>query len=189
MNTGFIYDPAFLEHDTGHGHPECRERLLVTMAHLETLEWYTRLSQLNPSIIDSESLLSVHAPAYINRAKQTCKSGQPFLDSMDVSVCPSSFDISLLAAGSAYSLADEIISGKLDNGFVLARPPGHHAESTEAMGFCLFNNAALVTRHLQRHHGIDKVCILDWDVHHGNGTQHIFEEDPSVLYISTHEYP
>ena len=189
MNTGFIYDPAFLDHDTGHGHPECSERLVSTMAHLEKTSWFKDLQQVHSRKIDPELLQSVHASNYIQRASETCTAGLPYLDSMDVSVCKSSFDISLLAAGSSIALADRIVDGSLDNGFVLARPPGHHAEKTEAMGFCLFNNIALVARHLQDHHGLDKICILDWDVHHGNGTQHIFEEDPSVMYISTHEYP
>ena len=189
MKTGFIYDPAFLEHDTGPGHPECSQRLESTIAHLETQSWFGSLHQVRARKIDPESLQVVHAVDYIQRAEKTCDAGHPFLDSMDVSVCKSSFDISLLAAGASFALADEIAGGKIDNGFVLARPPGHHAEKTEAMGFCLFNNVALVTRYLQQKYGIDKVCILDWDVHHGNGTQHIFEEDPSVLYISTHEYP
>ena len=189
MNTGFIYDPAFLEHDTGQGHPECSQRLESTMAHLEAQKWFNNLAQVEAKKIDPESLRAVHSIDYIQRAEQTCEAGHPFLDSMDVSICKSSFDISLLAAGSSFALADKIIDGNIDNGFVLARPPGHHAEKTEAMGFCLFNNVALVTRYVQRKYGINKVCILDWDVHHGNGTQHIFEEDPSVLYISTHEYP
>jgi len=108
---------------------------------------------------------------------------------MDVGICPESYDISLLAAGSPIMLADKIIQGEIDNGFVLARPPGHHAERDQAMGFCLFNNVAILARYLQQQHHIDKVLILDWDVHHGNGSQHSFEDDPSVLYISTHEYP
>ena len=189
MNTGFIYDRAFLDHDTGHGHPECSQRLESTMSHLDELPWFSDLYQVKAQKLDPEALQSVHTPEYIKRAEHTCVSGHPYLDSMDVSVCKSSFDISLLAAGSSFVLADEIMSGNLNNGFVLARPPGHHAERTEAMGFCLFNNVALVTRYVQQKYGLNKVCILDWDVHHGNGTQHIFEEDPSVLYISLHEYP
>ena len=100
-----------------------------------------------------------------------------------------SFDIALLAAGGALELADQVASGQLDNAFALTRPPGHHAERDMALGFCLFNNVAIAARYLQRHHGIEKVLILDWDVHHGNGTQHTFEDDPSVLYVSLHQYP
>lgn len=133
--------------------------------------------------------MTTHSRAYVQRARESCRDGQPWLDSMDVSICPASFDISLLAAGAPITIASNIIEGNLDNGFVLARPPGHHAEYDQAMGFCLFNNVAILTRYLQQHHGIEKILILDWDVHHGNGSQHTFEEDPSVLYVSTHEYP
>ena len=189
MNTGFIYDPAFLDHDTGSGHPECPARLLATMSHLRSLPWFTALHQLPALKIDEDWLLSTHLRSYIQRARESCDRGLNWLDCMDVSICPASFDISLLAAGAPVCLADKIIQGDLDNGFVLARPPGHHAERDQAMGFCLFNNVAILVRYLQRQHGLDKILILDWDVHHGNGSQHSFEEDPSVLYISTHEYP
>jgi acetoin utilization deacetylase AcuC-like enzyme len=108
---------------------------------------------------------------------------------MDVSVSKKSFNVALQAAGSAMELADQIISAKIDNGFALLRPPGHHAENSMALGFCLFNNVAILARYLQQQHGLDRVLIMDWDVHHGNGTQHTFEDDPSVLYISTHQYP
>jgi acetoin utilization deacetylase AcuC-like enzyme len=108
---------------------------------------------------------------------------------MDVSVCTESYDVALLAAGSALQLADHVINKKVDNGFALLRPPGHHAEMSMAMGFCLFNNIAVLARYLQNTHGVKKIAIIDWDVHHGNGTQHLFEEDPSVLYISIHQYP
>lgn len=189
MNTGFIYDTAFLDHNTGAGHPECPERLQVTMSHLQSLPWFDNLYHLPSRVIEREWLLSTHANQYIQRAKAACNAKQPFLDCMDVSICQESFEISLLAAGAPVVIADAIIQAEINNGFVLARPPGHHAEHNQAMGFCLFNNVAILTRYLQRQYGLDKVLILDWDVHHGNGSQHSFEEDPSVLYISTHEYP
>ncbi len=100
-----------------------------------------------------------------------------------------SFDVALLAAGGLLKLADQVLSGEVDNGFALVRPPGHHAEVDTALGFCLFNNVAVCARYLQHRYGLGKVLILDWDVHHGNGTQHTFEEDPSVLYVSLHQYP
>ncbi len=189
MNTGFIYDSRFLEHDTGAGHPECRERLLVTMSHLQSLDWFGDLSHLSPQAIDGNWLATAHSSDYMHRVEEACRSRQTFLDSMDVSICPASHTISLLAAGAGIVLADEILQAGLDNGFALVRPPGHHAEHDQAMGFCLFNNVAILARYLQQRHRIDKILILDWDVHHGNGSQHTFEEDPSVLYISTHEYP
>jgi acetoin utilization deacetylase AcuC-like enzyme len=189
MNTGFVYDPAFLKHDTGEGHPERHDRLLVTMAHLQTQSWFSQLHQLSTATIERKLLETSHTNSYIQRAEDACKSNQTFLDSMDVAISKDSYEVALLAAGAPIILADEIIKGSIHNGFVLARPPGHHAEREQAMGFCLFNNVAILARYLQSNYGLDKVLILDWDVHHGNGTQHTFEEDPSVLYVSTHEYP
>lgn len=189
MNTGFIYDAAFLRHDTGAGHPESGQRLLVTMSHLQSLPWFGKLSRLPARPVADEWLRTTHSQAFIQRAKDSCEDGQAYLDSMDVSICRESYAIALLAAGAPLTIADEIISAKVDNGFVLARPPGHHAEHDRALGFCLFNNVAILARYLQNQYQIDKVLVLDWDVHHGNGTQHSFEDDPSVLYISTHQYP
>ena len=189
MNTGFHYDPVYLQHDTGMGHPECSERLTATMHYLKEQTFFDGLQPVTGRTADLQWIETVHDQNYIQRAKITCNSGIPFLDSMDVNVSKQSFDIALQAAGSAISLADEIVSGKIDNGFALIRPPGHHAENTMALGFCLFNNVAILARYLQQQHGLDKILILDWDVHHGNGTQHTFEDDPSVLYISTHQYP
>jgi acetoin utilization deacetylase AcuC-like enzyme len=189
VNTGFIYDSAFLKHGTGTGHPESHERLLVTISHLQSLDWFNKLHKVSAQAIERNWLETTHSNSYILRAEEACRTKQPFLDSMDVTISHDSFEVSLLAAGAPLTLADEIVQDNINNGFVLARPPGHHAEREQAMGFCLFNNVAILARYLQQQHGIDKVLILDWDVHHGNGTQHTFEEDPSVLYISTHEYP
>lgn len=189
MKTGFLHDSRFLDHDTGHGHPECSERLSTTTHYLENQPWLASLINVNANTASIENILNVHDLAYVKRAEEICRCGHSYLDSMDVGVCPDSFDIALLAAGSAMQLADEMIKGNIDNGFALMRPPGHHAENSMAMGFCLFNNIAVLARYLQTCYGIDKIAIIDWDVHHGNGTQHLFEEDPSVLYISTHQYP
>jgi acetoin utilization deacetylase AcuC-like enzyme len=111
------------------------------------------------------------------------------LDCRDVAISPASFDAAVCAVAATVTLASAIAGNKVSNGFALVRPPGHHAERTNAMGFCLFNNIAITARYLQRHHGVDKIAIVDWDVHHGNGTQHAFYEDPSVLYVSLHQYP
>ena len=189
MKTGFHYDPVYLQHDTGRGHPECSERLTATMQYLKDQPFFKQLQPVATRTADLQWIETVHDRNYIHRAKTTCDAGAPFLDSMDVSVSKNSFNVALQAAGSALELADQIISAKLDNGFALIRPPGHHAENTMALGFCLFNNVAILARYLQQQHGLDKIMILDWDVHHGNGTQHTFEDDPSVLYISTHQYP
>lgn len=189
MRTGFIYDPDFLEHDTGHGHPERKERLSATMTHLRGLEWFDDLIPIEPKIADPMWIETIHDSSYISRARQVCDSGAPFLDVADVGVSKRSCEIARLAVGSAMALADSIVEAKVDNGFILSRPPGHHAERNGALGFCLFNNVAIAARYLQRTHGIDKVLILDFDVHHGNGTQHSFEDDPSVMYASIHQYP
>ena len=189
MTTGFLYHPGFLEHNPGAGHPESAERLSSTLHYLEKQSWFADLKPFTPVPADITLLENTHSRQYIERARQACRSGASFLDSMDVGISGNSFDVALLAAGGPLILADGVMAGNIANGFALLRPPGHHAESDMALGFCLFNNVAILTRYLQQQHGIDKVLILDWDVHHGNGTQHTFEEDPSVLYISTHQYP
>jgi len=189
MATGFLYDERFLDHDAGAHHPERRERLSSTMAHLQAQAWFEELHRVAPRMADQDSIERVHSPDLVARARSTCEQGLPFLDVMDVGVCKDSFDVALLAAGGAQELADRVVAGEVANGFALCRPPGHHAEHNQALGFCLFNNVAVAARYLQHEHGLDKILILDWDVHHGNGTQHTFEDDPSVLYVSTHQYP
>ena len=189
MKSGFLYDPVYLKHDTGAGHPECSERLVTTMHHLQAQPWFSQLHPVVARAAEQEWLETVHDYHYIDRAKQTCAAGIPILDSMDVSVCKDSFEVALQATGGVLELADQLMTSQIDNGFALVRPPGHHAEKTMALGFCLFNNVAILARYLQKYHGLDKILILDWDVHHGNGTQHTFDDDPSVMYISTHQYP
>ena len=187
--TGFIFDQAFLHHQTGAGHPECAARLSATMKHLTTLPLYEDLEYYKPLPVEQEFIAANHSPAYLDRARQTCANGYSFLDSMDVTVSEASYDVAIKAAGATLALAEGVINQEIDNGFALVRPPGHHAEYDQAMGFCILNNVAILARYLQARHGLDKVMILDWDVHHGNGTQHTFEEDPSVLFVSTHQYP
>ena len=189
MTTGFVFDDVFLHHQTGIGHPECAARLSATMKHLTALPLYEELERYTPLPVEQELIAANHSPAYLDRARQTCASGHSYLDSMDVSVSEASYDVALKAAGATIALAEGVIDREIDNGFALVRPPGHHAERDQAMGFCILNNVAILARYLQARHGLGKVMILDWDVHHGNGTQHTFEEDPSVLFVSTHQYP
>ena len=189
MTTGFIFDEAFMSHHTGAGHPECAERLSVTMAHLSALPLYDELKHYEPLSVEQELIEANHSSAYLTRARQTCAGGSTFLDSLDVTVSEESYDVALKAAGATIALAEGVINEEISNGFALVRPPGHHAEHDQAMGFCILNNVAILARYLQTIHGLDKVLVLDWDVHHGNGTQHTFEEDPSVLFASTHQYP
>ena len=189
MITGFLYDPRFLDHDAGRGHPERSERLVSSMAWLEGREWFGDLVRIDAVAADPAWIETVHDAGYIARAEETCRAGAPFLDVADVGVSRRSSDVARLAAGGALALSDRIVAGDVENGFALSRPPGHHAERSMALGFCLFNNVAIAARYLQRAHGVDKVLILDFDVHHGNGTQHAFEDDPSVMYASIHQYP
>ena len=178
-----------MSHHTGAGHPECAERLSVTMEHLSALPLYDELKHYEPLPVEQELIEANHSSAYLTRARQTCAGGSAFLDSLDVTVSEESYDVALKAAGATIALAEGVINEEISNGFALVRPPGHHAEHDQAMGFCILNNVAILARYLKAVHGLDKVLVLDWDVHHGNGTQHTFEEDPSVLFASTHQYP
>lgn len=189
MTTGFLYDPRFLEHETGPGHPECPERLTAVMELLKKQDWYSKLKQFSGSAADLKWVEKAHSLDYVSRVKKACETGEPYVDSPDVPVCKESYDTALLAAGSALALGDAVMSGEVARAFGLIRPPGHHAEYDYAMGFCFFNNVAILARYLQEKYGIHKVAIIDWDVHHGNGTQHFFESDPSVYYMSLHQFP
>ena len=189
MSTGFLYDPAFLSHDTGPGHPERSDRLRAVMSVLPKQSWYGDLVQFKPHLPERKWIEQVHSSAYIKRAEEACRHELPYLDVADVAICRESYDIAMMASGAAIELGDAVVTGQVDNAFAAMRPPGHHAERDLALGFCLFNNVAVLARYLQKHHHLDKVLILDWDVHHGNGTQHTFEDDPSVMYVSTHQYP
>lgn len=188
--TGYITDDLLLEHDTGPDHPESAARLRTVRRYLAEQNWFTdHLLHFSSNPIDLSSIEPIHPLTYIRRVETACRDGKRHLDCADVVISPASYEAALRAAAASITLADQIAGGELNNGFALLRPPGHHAERSMAMGFCLFNNIAITVRHLQRWHSVDKIAIVDWDVHHGNGTQHAFEEDPSVLYISLHQYP
>ena len=191
--TGFLYDDRFLRHKTGKDFPECPERLSCTMAHLERQPFYKMLKQVQAEETELDWILKVHPLKHIQKIEAACKGianvdEVNFLDmDGDVPICRDSFEIAKLAVGSALALGDEVAQGNINNGFALLRPPGHHAEPDKAMGFCLFSNIAILAKYLQKKYSIQKVLILDWDVHHGNGTQKVFYEDPSVLFISLHQ--
>jgi acetoin utilization deacetylase AcuC-like enzyme len=136
-----------------------------------------------------EWILKTHSPSLYNLVEETCKRGSSAIDQDDTIVCTESFDVALLAVGGALAGVDAVASGILQNAFCAVRPPGHHATKKNPMGFCLFNNVAIAARYAQQHHGIGRIAIIDWDVHHGNGTQEIFFDDPSVLFVSLHQYP
>ncbi len=187
--TGLVYHPAYLEHDMGPGHPESPNRLRAIMQRLEESGTAAQLTRIEPRRAEDEWIMQVHSPNYVaslNRHVPT--DGRVSLDP-DTSMSPGSLHAAYLAAGGALAAVDAIMARQVDHVFCAVRPPGHHAEAGRAMGFCLFNNVAIAARYVQKKYGLTRVLIVDWDVHHGNGTQHSFEEDPSVLFFSTHQYP
>jgi len=187
--TGFVYHPQYLEHDMGARHPESPERLRAIVARLQESGVFDRLVHIQPLPAADEWITYIHAASYLETLKRRAPThGRVSLDP-DTSMSPGSLSAAYLAAGGLLTAADAIVSGSIDHAFCAVRPPGHHAEHDRAMGFCLFNNVAIAARYLQRKHGIARVLIVDWDVHHGNGTQHAFYDDPSVLFFSTHQYP
>ncbi|HXI93794.1 MAG TPA: histone deacetylase [Blastocatellia bacterium] len=187
MTTALVYDPAYLKHETGH-HPENPERLKVIISALQQDEsLWTRLQHLAPRQVTDDDIMRCHSHRLIDQIRSLCERGVPFVD-LDTAICAQSFEIARLAAGAATVAVDEVFNDAT-NAIALVRPPGHHASSNRAMGFCLFNNVAIAARYAQVHYGADRVLIIDWDVHHGNGTQEIFYHDPSVFYFSTHQYP
>jgi len=187
--TGLVYHPAYLEHDMGAGHPESPNRLLAIIQHLEQSGTATQLMKIAPRKAEDEWITQVHSPNYVAALNHHAPtSGRVSLDP-DTSMSPGSLNAAYLAAGGALAGVDAIINGQVDHVFCAVRPPGHHAETTRAMGFCLFNNVAIAARYIQKKYGLKRVLIVDWDVHHGNGTQHSFEDDRSTLFFSTHQYP
>ena len=187
MKVGLVYDPIYLEHDTG-GHIENRERLVQVMALLDSSGLTAQLFRVAPRLATVEEVKSVHTYQHIRHVEGVAGSGGGWLD-LDTFVSPRSYQVALWAAGGALSGLEAVMAGEVDAAFALARPPGHHATPGRAMGFCLFNNIAIAARHAQGHYGLERLLIVDFDVHHGNGTQEIFYEDPHVLYFSTHQYP
>lgn len=187
--TGFVYHPAYLEHDMGPGHPESPQRLRAIVDRLKTTGMLARLTNIEPVSASDEWITQIHSPAYVERLKAYAPDrGRVSLDA-DTSMSPGSLTAAYLAAGGALAASDAIMAGTVDHAFCAVRPPGHHAEAGRAMGFCLFNNVAVAARYLQRKHGVRRVLIVDWDVHHGNGTQHSFDDDATILFFSTHQFP
>ncbi|MBA2253036.1 MAG: histone deacetylase [Nitrospirales bacterium] len=187
--TGFVYHPQYLEHDMGAGHPESPDRLRAIISRLENSGVLSRLVRIEPSPASDEWITQVHTASYVESLKRRVPtSGRVSLDP-DTSMSAGSLSAAYLAAGGALAAADAIVAGSVEHAFCAVRPPGHHAERERAMGFCLFNNVAIAARYLQRRHALARVLIVDWDVHHGNGTQHTFDDDPSVLFFSIHQYP
>jgi acetoin utilization deacetylase AcuC-like enzyme len=186
---GFIASTRFLDHQTPEGHPERAERLRHVVKHLEHSALWQKLTHLQPTSANEEDVVAVHTRAHFRFVQEVCENGGGMLDEGDTHVVRESFHVAMLAAGAVMTGIDAVLEKRVDAAFCAVRPPGHHAERDRAMGFCLFNNVAIGARYAQRKHSLEKIAILDWDVHHGNGTQHIFEDDPTVFYISLHQYP
>ena len=187
--TGFLYDKRFLLHDTGPYHPEMSDRLIAIWKGLEEGELLDKLVLIEAEPADMRWIEAVHTNAYIRRFEELCLAGNRTFDCPDNQMCPDTYEVACLAVGGILKTLDMVMEGTLDNAFCAVRPPGHHAETDKAMGFCYFNNVAIAARYLQARHGLKRVAIVDFDVHHGNGTQHIFEQDDTVFYYSIHQHP
>jgi acetoin utilization deacetylase AcuC-like enzyme len=187
MRVGLIYDPVYLEHDTG-THVENSRRLITTMSHLEETHLKDKLVLLSPRAATVEELSAVHAPEYIARIQNQTERGGGWLDP-DTVTSPGSYNAAVYAAGGALTALDAVMNRQVNSAFALVRPPGHHATCWQAMGFCIFNNIAVAAKYALANFDIKRILIIDFDVHHGNGTQDTFYADQHVLYFSTHEYP
>jgi len=187
--TGFLYDPRYLLHDTGPYHPEMAERLEMIFQGIEAADLLPHLTRIKAHRAHIKWVQAVHTQAYIRRFEEVCFSGHRSLDHEDNQMCVDTFETALLAVGGILETLRMLMEGEIDNAFCAVRPPGHHAEKDQAMGFCYFNNVAIAARYLQSEYDIQRVGIIDFDVHHGNGTQHIFEQDDSVFYYSIHQHP
>jgi acetoin utilization deacetylase AcuC-like enzyme len=187
--TGFVFDERYLLHDTGSYHPESSKRLKVIVKWLENSGMLKQLKRIEATKADRRWIETVHNASYIMRFDEACTSGSNEFEHPDNCICRDSYNAAFLAVGGVLQAIDAVMKGEIDNAFCAVRPPGHHAEVDKPMGFCFFNNVAIGARYLQKKYGIQRVGIIDFDVHHGNGTQHIFESDPTVLYYSIHEHP
>jgi acetoin utilization deacetylase AcuC-like enzyme len=187
MKTGIVKDRRYMDHDMGPYHPENPGRIEAVYTMIDT-EIRFPYMEIEPHPAEEEEVGLVHSPGYITQIKQTAGRGRVILDP-DTSTSPRSYETAMLAVGGLLKTADLIMEGKIQNGFALVRPPGHHAEASHAMGFCIFNNIAVAAEYLVKKHGIKKILIVDWDLHHGNGTQHAFENRKDILYFSAHQFP
>ncbi len=188
-NSVLVSDVAFEKHVTGFGHPEQPARNKAVLKALDNAGISDKFRKVEPRPCEDSDILRCHSGKYLNTVKADVKAGETQLSTGDTAICPASLDIGRLAAGATLAAVDEVLAGKAFNAFCVVRPPGHHATPDKGMGFCLFNNIAIAARYAQKKHGIGKILIVDWDVHHGNGTQDVFYEDETVFFFSTHQSP
>jgi len=187
--TGIVRDDFYKRHAMGSYHPECPERLDAIYTMLDERQMHDRFTFIQSREATREEIAAIHTAGYYQLVAQTAhRNGLTPLDP-DTSACPDTFQAAKLAAGGLLSLVEAVHLGKVNNGFAFVRPPGHHAESNRAMGFCIFNNIAIAAAKLLNHYNLKKILIVDWDLHHGNATQHSFYDSSQVLYFSTHQYP
>lgn len=189
MSTGLVADPLCRNHDPGSDYPESPARFDAIIGALEDAGLWDSLIKIQARSATESELRFCHVSDYVSLSKQDILEGAPQLSTGDTAVCEKSWDAALRAAGSVFSAIDSVIEARVDNAFCVVRPPGHHATPARGMGFCVFNNLALGARYAQKRKGIERVLIVDWDVHHGNGTQDIFYEDGSVLVFNVHQSP
>lgn len=189
MPTAFLYDPLFLTHRTGWRHPEQPARLKAILARLQAAGQWERLLHLAPRDATRDELAAIHAPAYLDALAARCAAERIFQAGPDTVASAGTYAAACRAAGAVLTAIDAVLDGRAANAFCAVRPPGHHAERDHAMGFCFFDNVAVGAAYARRQHGVNRIAIIDWDVHHGNGTQHAFESDASVLFVSLHQYP
>jgi len=189
--TGLVYHPDCLRHDTGPWHPESAERLRAILTHLDRTGLRAELTAIPARDVEPGWLTAVHRPEHVAQIEAACRMAHGrhiFLDH-ETPVSEGSWDAIRKATGGTLAAVDKVMAGEVQNAFCLTRPPGHHAEPNRVMGFCLINHVAVAARYVQRRYGLSRVAILDFDVHHGNGTQAAFWSDPTVLYGSVHQYP
>jgi acetoin utilization deacetylase AcuC-like enzyme len=182
-----VYDEVSRSHLPGIKKPECPQRYDAVVQALAASSFYPTIKRMQPRPATDEEILACHSAAYLARVQRDIESGAKRLSTGDTWICPKSLTAAHYASGAACVAVDAVHDGKAQTAFCVTRPPGHHATTRRGMGFCVFNNAAIAARYAQRKHGVGKVLIVDWDVHHGNGTQDIFYDDPSVFYFSTHQ--
>ena len=187
MKVGYVYDPIYLKHDTGQ-HPENASRLEAIISHLEQTHLIRQLTLIQPRAASIKELSLVHSEQHISHVQDVTQGGGGWMDA-DTVVSPDSYQAALYAAGGIIKASEAVMQGEVDSAFALVRPPGHHATSQRAMGFCLFNNIAVAAKYALAKYNLERIAIIDFDVHHGNGTQESFYDDSQVLYISTHESP